>query len=150
MLPPPSVLCSQQLHSGSAFLLPLSKSKVNDKIILSIFLKGQLWTWLEEKFPLEFRGSAYSSGTQLWGGKCAMLIKQLLKLMIKTWGCLSKRIPGISSVHFAWEPGWLVSKKSTFFSWRSDGEAGTISSIISLDPYKNPLETDRGKCGVEF
>ena len=45
---------------------------------------------------------------QQWhqGGKNAMLIRQLLKLMIKTWGCLSKRIPGISGIlHFALEPG---------------------------------------------
>lgn len=65
--------------------------------------------------------------------------------MVKTWGCLSKRIPGISGIlHFALEPGWSVSKKCTFFYWRSNGEARTVSSIISLDPYNNPLETYGG------
>lgn len=86
-------------------------------------------------------------GVQQWHqeGKNAMLIKQLLRLMVKTWGCLSKRIPGISGIlHFVLEPGWSVSKKCTFFYWRSNGEARTVSSIISLDPYNNPLETYGG------
>ena len=41
---------------------------------------------------------------------------------------------------FALEPACSVSKKFTFFYWRTDVEARTASSTVSLDPYNNPLE----------
>lgn len=79
---------------------------------------------------------------QQWhqGGKNAILIRQLLKFMIKTWGCLSKRIPGISGIlHFALEPGRSASKKFTFFCWRHDVGCKDCFICYLLGSWKQPF-----------
>lgn len=104
---------------GSALLLPLPKKQSEWQNHFEHFLEGPGVNLTGGEIPIRILRLSIQQWHQ--GGKNAMLIRQLLKLMIKTWGCLSKRIPGISGIlHFALEPGRSTSKKFTFLCWRND------------------------------